>query len=581
MAPDLDNFLRPLAIDSRSVLGLSHGLASTFTRLAAESPDQFLPTPISESMLRPARRIPGRFLAIDIGGTNLRVGFVELFSHGPEPLCVLLEEREPIEEHLKSDDPESLFSWIGRHIARTVRRACSEFAVPRDHELPMGVTFSFPMQQPSLAEAVLMPMGKGFALKADLDLAAHLVAGYDKHRAADLPPIRVAAIANDSVATLVSFSYQLPARDPGIRRRPAMALIVGTGCNATLPLRLSSLAPNKRPASVSVVRGIDDSSSDRRIVVNTEWSINGSAAPLRDLGLITTWDEILDHGGERPGFQPLEYMTAGRYLGELARLIFIDYYSRTSGKTPEDVVLTLPTPLRHRFGLSTFFLSHFRPDSKRGSLVQQLDEEFPTEENEGTNHFHWTPELADVLYRIAKAVEVRAAGIIAAATLGLLRSTGELPPPLSSIDGDVNRTEEEEELAVGYTGGCIQHFLDYLDDTQRFIDEALRLEHAAVSGGRAAPRVVLVPCHDGGLTGAGILVPAALAIRRNVLTDYSHFVDVMAVLPADELHHPMATTRASAQSRLTPLQDQRQVSRSVTAPCISCYSPAPYRRLKN
>ncbi|KAL2266895.1 hypothetical protein VTJ83DRAFT_4172 [Remersonia thermophila] len=517
MAPGLDDFLRPLAIDGQTVVRLSHGLASAFTRLAAESPDQFLPAPISESMLRSARQSPGRFLAIDIGGTNLRVGFVELIGHGPKPLSVLLEEKQPIQEPLKSDDAKSLFSWIGKHMARAVRRACSELGVPRDRELPMGVTFSFPMQQASLAEAVLMPMGKGFALTADLDLSAHLVAGYDQHRGADLPPIRVAAIANDSVATLVSFSYQLPAAGgPGVRRRPAMALIVGTGCNATLPLRWDSLGPGKRPAPLSVVPGSDEPScSGLRIAVNTEWSINGSAPPLRDLGLVTAWDRILDHGGERPGFQPLEYMTSGRYLGELVRLIFVDYYSKTLGKDPKDAALTLPAPLGRRFGLSTSFVGGFRPGVERGSLVQQLDGEFPAEKTGRAARFRWTPELAEALYRIAKAVEVRAAGIIAAATLGLLRSAGELPPPLSSIDGYAyGAKQEEEELAVGYTGSCIQHFLDYLDDTQRFIDEALRLEYAAAPGGHGIPRVVLVPCHDGGLTGAGILVPAALAAAR-------------------------------------------------------------------
>lgn len=59
-ALSLDEFLRPLAIDSQTVLELSRELALTFRSLSAESPDQFLPTPISESMLRPAARDHGR-----------------------------------------------------------------------------------------------------------------------------------------------------------------------------------------------------------------------------------------------------------------------------------------------------------------------------------------------------------------------------------------------------------------------------------------------------------------------------------------------------------------------------------------
>jgi hexokinase len=408
----------------------------------------------------------------------------EVNGTGPSPhLRRLLEQSWPIQEHLKNENSESLFSWIGDCVSEVVRKGAETFTLSPDDELPMGVTFSFPMQQNSLAEAILMPMGKGFAVTSNLDLAGHLTAGYEKHRTPFLPRIRIAAIANDAVATLVSFVYQFPAQ---AHQKAAMGLIVGTGCNATLPLKLSSLHPSKRPVSISSLAGHDD--SDVKIAVNTEWSIKGSAPPLQKLGLITPWDTELDQAGELPGFQPLEYMTAGRYLGELARLIFVDYYRAVLGSPA-----ALPAKLHQRFGLTTTFISHLYPESPVGPPLSQLEREFPPEEPS----FRWTPDLADALYRIAKAIEVRAAGIIAASTVGLLRCAGEIPP----LDPATT------ELAVGYTGGCIQHFHSYLADTQRFIDEILDLEF----GGHPPVRVVLTPCHDGGITGAGILVPAALA----------------------------------------------------------------------
>jgi hypothetical protein len=60
LAPSIEDFLQPLAIDAGKVLELSHEFASTFRKLSAESLDQFLPTPISESILRPAVRDSGR-----------------------------------------------------------------------------------------------------------------------------------------------------------------------------------------------------------------------------------------------------------------------------------------------------------------------------------------------------------------------------------------------------------------------------------------------------------------------------------------------------------------------------------------
>ncbi|KAL2143967.1 hypothetical protein VTI28DRAFT_9719 [Corynascus sepedonium] len=493
--PSLDDFLQPLAIDFQTVVELSRELTSTFLQLSAESSDQFLPTPISESVLRPVRRKHGRFLAIDIGGSNLRVGFVELLGRD-EPGIVadstshllnrLFEQSWPIQEHLKNQNSEGLFSWIGSRVAEVVRKGCEALGLDREAELPMGVTFSFPMQQKSLSEAVLMPMGKGFAVTSDLDLGGHLMAGYQKHRTPDMPPVKVAAIVNDAVATLVSFIYQFPAQAD---QKAAMGLIVGTGCNATLALKLSSLHESKRPSSISIQCGQEV--ADVKIAVNTEWSIRGSAPPLRKLGLINKWDTELDNAGELPGFQPLEYMTAGRYLGELARLIFLDYLQTVLGLP----IRLLPSKLHQRFGLSTTFMSHLHPESTKGPMLQQLEKEFPPEDSS----FRWTTELADVLYRVAKAIEVRAAAIIAASTVGLLRCAEELP----------QSGAEKITLAVGYTGGCIQHFQDYLADTQRFIDEIIDHEF----GPQAPGRVVLTPCHDGGITGAGILVPAALASR--------------------------------------------------------------------
>jgi len=349
----------------------------------------------------------------------------------------------------------------------------------------MGVTFSFPMKQSSLSQATLMPMGKGFAITSNLDLGGHLMKGYEKHRTSRLPPIKIAAISNDAVATLVSFIYQFPA---AAHQKAAMGLIVGTGCNATIPLKLSSLHQDKRPVSISV--SPDQDIADVKIAVNTEWSINGTAPPLRKFGLITRWDEELDKAGEAPGFQPLEYMTAGRYLGELARLIFLEYITTMEGLAVD----SLPKRLRQRFGLSTTFISHFFPGSPRGRILDQLEAEFPVD------NFQWTDPLAHTLYRISKAIEIRAAVIIAAAIVGLLRCAGEI--------GDVPDTEQGpdvKELVVGYTGGCIQYFQNYLADTQRFLDGIME-PHQHL-------KVVLRPYHDGGITGAGILVPAALAGR--------------------------------------------------------------------
>ncbi|KAM4056769.1 hexokinase domain-containing protein [Hirsutella rhossiliensis] len=498
----LDDFLDPLRIDLDRCHHLSRLFLANFAHLAAESRDQFLPTPISESILRPvADHGQGRHLAIDIGGTNLRVGFVQLVakpdvngfaSNGR--IQRHLEKSWPISDQLKSDNADSLFRWIGKCIAEVVDEGCRAFQISRDAPLPLGVTFSFPTEQRSLSEATITSMGKGFALPPDVELGARLQQGYDKMRAAThLPPIRVVAIANDSVATLVSFIFNY---DGTAHRRAAMGLILGTGSNATVPLRSNHLHPSKRPQKVSVLPG--EAVDDVKIAVNTEWSIRGTEPPMRQLGFITPWDDQLSAKNETPGFQPLEYMTAGRYLGELGRIMLLSYMTETLG-LPSKV---LPPALLEAHSLTTTFLSHFKPLGPTSALVSKLRTTFPERQQE--TGFAWTEHLAEALYRIAKAIELRAAGITAAGILALLTLAEELPAEGASAEPSAG------EFGVGYTGGCIVPFQDYLADCQSLVDGLVVKRY----GRESRVRVALSPCHDGGITGAGILVAAALSSQE-------------------------------------------------------------------
>lgn len=58
MKPDarLQDFLQPLRSDTYLVQLLSRGLLAAFGNLAAQDKHQFLPTPISESILRPVSK---------------------------------------------------------------------------------------------------------------------------------------------------------------------------------------------------------------------------------------------------------------------------------------------------------------------------------------------------------------------------------------------------------------------------------------------------------------------------------------------------------------------------------------------
>jgi hexokinase len=339
-----------------------------------------------------------------------------------------------------------------------------------------------------------MSMGKGFTITSNLDLGKQLQDGYSIARSRrKLPDVQIVAIVNDTVATLISFAHQVKASP---QRKAAMGLIVGTGHNATIPLKLSNLHAGKRLKAKNIANG-DVTPLKEKILVNTEWSINGTAGSLLELNLITHWDKSLDDAGIAPGFQPFEYMTAGRYLGELGRLIILDYLT-TQLSIPEE---QLPAKLRERNGLTSTFLGKFRDyqSHPNPSTDEDLSVELPP--NNNANAWHWTPQAAEVVSKVAKAIQVRAAGMTAAAIIGLLICAEELS---LSPDNSIHRAYRVpciEELAVGYTGGTIVNFQDYLADCQRFLDTVMLAQFR----GEPPLRVVLQWCEDGGIVGAGVL----------------------------------------------------------------------------
>lgn len=160
---DILQFLKPLSIDDSTVHVLAYRFSKVYQELALSSEEQFLPTPVTGL---PTGSETGRFLAIDVGGTNLRVAFIELLGEGsdsnvttswPEKDTIrnaqrprvrrTLEKAWPIGEHLKIDKTEDLFAWIGDCIAEVVGDYLSNdtSGMSSPDQLDLGITFSFPM----------------------------------------------------------------------------------------------------------------------------------------------------------------------------------------------------------------------------------------------------------------------------------------------------------------------------------------------------------------------------------------------------------------------------------------------------
>lgn len=138
-----------------TLLDLARRSSETYKDLAKNSTEHFLVTPVTAL---PTGKEQGKFLAIDIGGSNLRVGFVELVGESATSNPAYQRNQDvdktvkrsfdkswPIGDHLKMDQPEDLFRWIGDCMAEVVREAVHNNSIVADQEILLGVTFSFPM----------------------------------------------------------------------------------------------------------------------------------------------------------------------------------------------------------------------------------------------------------------------------------------------------------------------------------------------------------------------------------------------------------------------------------------------------
>jgi hexokinase len=149
-------------INTNALLDLAQRFSSTYSYLARTSTEHFLVTPVTAL---PTGKEKGKFLSIDVGGTNLRVGFIELVGELDGTSSCELESSDsqdvfakikrghdrnwPIGEHLKMDKAEDLFAWIADCIAEVIREAIeatsSAEEPPFGEEILLGITFSFPM----------------------------------------------------------------------------------------------------------------------------------------------------------------------------------------------------------------------------------------------------------------------------------------------------------------------------------------------------------------------------------------------------------------------------------------------------
>jgi len=307
----------------------------------------------------PSGKENGTFLALDIGGTNLRV--IEASLSGDGSLKVLRSSKTRIPHTLMKGSGIELFDFIASHIAKFLHTKSGKFK--------LGFTFSFPVEQKSLTSGLLITWTKGFTASGVVgkDVTKLLQMAL---RRAGLGFIEIAALANDTVGTLAACAYSCRTCDIGA--------IFGTGTNACYLEKLSK------------IKKVGGAKGRGRMIINIEWG-NFSKLPRNE------FDILIDDRSNNPGRQVMEKMISGMYLGELARMAIRKLYDIGEIELGK-------SSLRRTGGLHTSQLSAL--ETAKGKKYSEIIEK--------TGLSGISEEDLTVVAAISRAVVIRAAKISAA-----------------------------------------------------------------------------------------------------------------------------------------------------------------------
>ncbi|KIX02611.1 uncharacterized protein Z518_08553 [Rhinocladiella mackenziei CBS 650.93] len=450
----------------RRMLSMSSALRIQYKTKLQDSAACMLP---SYCHTLPTGQERGSYISLDVGGSTFRVALVELRGRNGRhpPMAIKHMAAFKIDERIRKLPSALFFDWMASRIQGMLEEEKETW--PPGQILPLGLAWSFPIEQTSHRGGKMQGMGKGFSCHEDtigMDLGALIESACARRNV----NVRVDAIVNDSSATLLSQAYLDPAT--------SMGLILGTGTNAAVFLPISCMGKSKF--------GVRDPSwfaRAEKVITNTEVSMFGKSILPE-----TRWDEILNKQHQRPDFQPLEYMTTGRYLGELLRLIIIEAVE--TGELFDGVV---PEALSEPYSLDTEILAKLEQDRSRNlkdsiSMIQK------------TFGLRTTPSVEEISFlRVAaESISYRASAYMAVAVHALWAL---------QKDTNINSTAPTEtpKTSIACNGSVILKYPGFKERCQGFIHQMIRAG-PSVGGLLTSEKIVLESTDEAAVFGAAVAV---------------------------------------------------------------------------
>lgn len=275
----MQNALREFDANANALLDLRKNFTKELEEGLAD------PSKSSLKMLPSYLNVPtgdetGVYLALDFGGTNVRVLKVKIWKHGNYKILKKIEYPLKLEGKYdftsKNATGEQLFEFIAKLIQLTLEG--------NTEEILLGHTFSFPSEQLDLNNAKLISWTKEFQTQGveGKNVTELLTNALLKRNLTHVKPV---AIINDTVATLLAGAYT--------HANTLIGSIYATGHNTCY---------------------LEPDYNGEPMILNLE---SGGFSKVEQ----NTYDKLLDKTSEKPGEQFLEKMVAGRYVGELYSLV--------------------------------------------------------------------------------------------------------------------------------------------------------------------------------------------------------------------------------------------------------------------
>ncbi|ESZ94774.1 hypothetical protein SBOR_4831 [Sclerotinia borealis F-4128] len=483
----------------------------------------------------------GLYLAVDLGGTNFRVCSIQLYG---DTTFSLTQSKVAIPRELMlAKTASDLFSFLAKQIELFLRthhedhfeahiRRRNTVSTPEgfrdEHIFRLGFTFSFPVHQIGINRGTLIRWTKGFDIADAIgqDVCELLQKEIDKLHL----PVKVAALVNDTVGTLMARAYTSPGKTQTL-----LGAIFGTGTNGAYVEKLDKLT---KP-----MEGDFDKTTGE-MVVNTEWgSFDNGLKVLPN----TIYDQILDKDSVNPGIQMFEKRVSGMFLGEILRTVLVQmikdptihlFQDDTSADNDYRSTTTIDetAPLYQQWAVDSSILSIAEADNSVGlrALRQELEKSLGVSAA--------SLEDAQTVKEIAHAIGKRAARLAAVAIGGIVLQTGRLdiksaapgPKSTASIIQDVKNLKiadaasatankladaaglavnEEDVVDIGVDGSLVEYYPGFEDH----IREALRAMDGIGAVGERRIRIGIAK--DGSGVGAALiaLVAAKMEKQQNYL----------------------------------------------------------------